>query len=429
MNEKHLQRYAEILVEHGAGLVPGQTLFVHAEAAHRDLALRVAEAAYDRGAGAVRFWVVDPLRHAQLMRRGRLEEIELGRFEEQRWFNDIVRHRGAVINLRGYEYPALGHQLSESHPEQHAVFTRATQAVSQVFHSHAINRGLCAWVVAGAVTPGWARQVFPHLDDGAAVDRLSELIFRFTFADRDDGLELAAARDRLLHARRRALDALEIREVRVTGGGTDLRVGLSPRARWLGGSKQAVSGQTFNANVPSLENFTTPDCRLTEGRFRATMPFRLRNGVLVQDLVMTFRGGRLEEFTASGGAEAFRSWIAVDEGARQLGEFALVAQDSPIAESGLFFEHTLFDENASAHVALGRAYATALADGPSLTSRQLAELGCNHSAIHTDVMFGSPEVSVTATRTNEGEVVLIDNGRWSERFLNAGDTGAPASAP
>jgi aminopeptidase len=418
MNEEHLRRYAEILVGHGAGLRAGQPLFIHTEAVHRDLALRVAEAAYDRDVGPVRFWLNDPLQHAQLVRRGRLEDIEMSRVAEHEWFNDIVRTRGAFIALRGDEVPALQEELSASHPEQHAAATRAAQSVVRYFHVYGVNRGLSPWVVAGAVSPGWARQVFPGLSDGAAVDRLSELVFRFAYADRADAHEAAAARDRLLHARRRELDALRIREIHVEGGGSDLRIGLSEKARWLGGSKQTAFGQTFNANVPSEENFTTPDRRRTDGRLRATMPFRPKNGVLVKDLVMRFANGRMVDFEAGEGGEAFERWIDVDEGARYLGEIALVAQDSAIARTGLFFEHTLFDENASAHVALGKAYATGLEGGSRMSAAELAAIGCNDSAIHTDIMFGSSEVTVVATQTKEGAVVLIENGRWTERFLD-----------
>lgn len=419
MKEKHLQRYAEILVEHGAGLRQGQTLFIHAEVAHRDLVRRIAEAAYDRDAGLVRTWLNDPLLQAQLVRHGRLEDVELGRAEEQTWYEDVVRARGAIISLRGDEYPSLQQELSAAYPESHAAFTRATNAVPRVFHLHGINRSLCPWVVAGAPCAGWAKQVFPGVDGDLALDRLAELVFGFTHADRDDAVELAAAKDRLLHARRRELDGLAIRELHIVGPGTDLRVGLSARARWLGGSKQTAAGQTFNANVPSEENFTTPDRRVTTGRVRATMPFRLKSGVLVKDLEMTFENGRLIHFEAGDGKEGFERWIDLDEGARHLGEIALVAQDSPIAESGVFFEHTLYDENASAHFALGKAYATALRGGEEMTGAERAELGVNESAIHTDIMVGSTEVTIVASRSAEGEVVLIENGRWTERFLEA----------
>lgn len=419
MNAQHLDRYAEILVRHGAGIREGQALYLHADIAHRDLALRVAEAAYDQGAGSVSFWMNDPRRQAQLIRRGRLEDIELSRESERQWFNEIVVRRGAMLSLRGDEDPTLMQELGDSHPEGHAAFNRGTTFVPKGFHAHGIHRNLCPWVVAGAPATGWAKQVFPDLEETAAVDRLAELIFRFTHADHADALERAAEKDRLLHARRRELDGLEIREVHVTGGGSDFYVGLSAKARWLGGSKTTADGQSFNANVPSEENFTTPDRRLTRGHFRATMPFRLRNGILVDGLEMSFEDGRVVDFDAKKGKEGFGRWLDTDDGARYLGEFALVGEDSPIAQSKTFFEHTLFDENASCHAALGSAYATCLEGGPEMSPSELEAIGRNDSVIHTDIMFGSTEVSVVATKSNEGEVVLIENGHWGERFLTA----------
>ncbi len=419
MNEQHLDRYARLLVEHGAGLCRDQQLFIRGEAAHRDLALRIAEAGYDLGASAVHIRLKDPLQQAQLIRRGREEQVALYHDANQRFLNDIVRSRSAVVSLAGDEYPALMPELARSHPERHTLFTGAAGVAAEGFRAYGINRGLCPWVVAGAVTPGWARQVFPELPEGEAVDRLAALIFQFTYADRDDAAQLAAAKDRQLHARRRLLNELQIREIRITGGGSDLTVGLCAEARWLGGSKETAFGQTFNANMPSEENFTTPDRRLTRGRLVATMPFRTHSGLLVKDLVLTFRDGRVVELEASEGREGFGRWLDSDDGARYLGEFALVGEDSSVARSGLFFEHTLFDENAWSHVAVGRAYASGLEGGTEMTSSELDAVGYNRSVIHTDLMFGSTEVTIVATRTSEGEVVLLDRGEWTERFLSA----------
>lgn len=416
MNEQHLERYARLLVEHGAGLQQDQQLFIRGEIAHRDLALRIAEAAYDLGAGAVHLRLKDPLEEAQLIRRARLEQLALFHDRNQVFLNDIVRSRSAVISLTGDEHPTLMPELARTHPERHALFTNAASVAAEGLRAFGINRNLCPWVVAGSATPGWAKQVFPDLPEAEATDRLAALIFQFTYADRDDAQQLALAKDRRLHARRRILNELGIREIRITGGGTDLTVGLSAKARWLGGSKKTAFGQSFNANVPSEENFTTPNRRLTQGRLVATMPFRTHSGLLVKDLVLTFRDGRVVELEASEGQEGFERWLDRDDGARYLGEFALVGQDSPIAQSGLFFEHTLYDENAWPHVAFGRAYSTALEDGVAMTPAELDAVGCNQSVIHTDVMFGSTKVAIVATQTREGEVVLINQGEWTERF-------------
>lgn len=416
-HETQRQRYASLLVNHGAGLASQQPLFIHGEVAHRDLALRVAEAAYDAGGGAVSFHLIDPLQRALIIRRGRPEEVELIHEEDRRWFNQLLSQRGALISLRGDEDPQLMANLAENYHSNHQLYSRCAGRARALFHTHGINRSLCPWVVAAAPTAAWAQQVFPHLEGDAAIDALYEVLFRFTYADQEDALNQCAARDRRLHARRRRLDELAIRELHIVGGDSDLRIGLTPEARWLGGSKQTASGQVFNANVPSEENFSTPDRRLTEGRLAATMPFRTKNGALIKDLVMIFEQGRVVEISASQGQDSFTDWIDSDAGARCLGEIALVGLDSPIAQSGLFFEHTLLDENASCHVALGKAYATCLQGGPSMSADELEALGCNDSMIHTDIMYGSSAVSITATQSARGEVPLIIDGQWCEPFL------------
>lgn len=418
MNDAQAARYADLLIQHGAGLRPNQPLYISGEVAHRELALRVAEAAYDHGASTVSFWLNDPQQMAQLIRRGRLEDIEVCHSREQTFLEEVVARRGAIISLRGHESPDLMPQIAREFPDRHAVYTRSSNRKGKVFLRHGVNRTLCPWVVAGAVTPGWARQVFPDAEPEAAVDLLWQQIYRFTCCDHPDAVERMSAKDRRLHARRRELNALQIREIRVQGGKTDLRVRFSALARWQGGSKQTIDGQTFNANVPSEENYTTPHRGGTEGLLAATMPFRTKSGLLVEGLVLEFSEGRVVHMEASRGEEGFRRWIDSDDGGRFLGEFALVGQDSPIAESGLFFEHTLFDENAWAHAALGQAYATALENGPKMSTRELQEAGCNASSIHTDIMFGSPEVDIIASDTREGEVALIQGGRWADRFLD-----------
>lgn len=416
MNEEHLNRYARLLVEHGAGLREGQDLYIRGEVAHRDLVHRIAEAAYARGAGAVHVKLKDPVIEGQLIRSGRQEQIALYHDRVACWLNDLVRTRSAVISLVGDEHPRLMPELAETHPEEHALFTRSASDAAGGLRIYGINKGLCPWVVAGCVTPAWARQVFPEASESEAVDRLWEHLFAFTHAAHEDAFERAAEKDRVLHARRALLDALEIRAIQVSGGGSDLRVGLTPKSRWLGGSKQTIFDQTFNANVPSEENFTTPDRRRTEGRLVATMPFRTKSGLLVEDLVLDFKGGRVVDFTAGKGRDGFERWLDSDDGARRLGEFALVGQDSPIARSGLFFECTLYDENAWSHAAIGQGYSTGIRGGEKMPAAELASLGCNRSMIHTDIMFGSPEVTITAVESTEGEVVLIDRGHWADRF-------------
>ncbi len=417
MNEEHFRRYAELLVKVGVNLRPGQPLYVYGQVAHRRLIALLTEVAYQSGSGAVETRLFDGLQRAALIRHGRIEDIELCHGTDHAWFHDIVRHGGAYICLAGRELPRLWDELADSHPERHAAYLRGFSAVTGGFYRFGLELRCYPWLTAACPTEGWARSVFPELPAAQAFDRLAELIFRFTGADQQDAFELAEAGDRLLKSRCRMLDELAITEIRVRGGGSDLRLVLAREARWQGGSQTTATGQTFCYNMPSEEVWTTPDRRGTEGRLVATRPFRFHGGPLIRDLVLDFRQGRVVRYDAGSGKDAFGRLLETDDGARRLGEFALVGEDSMIARSGLFFDEVIFDENASSHVALGQAYVPAIAGGESMDPRQIEALGVNPSRVHTDIMIGSPEVTIVATESREGEIVLIDRGRWARRFL------------
>jgi aminopeptidase len=202
------------------------------------------------------------------------------------------------------------------------------------------------------------------------------------------------------------------REIRITGGGNDLVVGLSEAARFRDAETTAADGRRFLVNVPSFEVFTTPDRRRTEGVLTASRPVCLPEGTAVEGLELEFRAGRLADFRARRGAAAFGRWLDVDDGARFLGEIALVGCDSPIGESATVFEQRLLDENAAAHVAVGFGYLGALRRGEDLTAQELDEIGLNRSAVHVDVPFGTSEVDVLATMSRRGEVPLLEKGLW-----------------
>ncbi len=416
MNEEHFQRYARILVRSGVGLRRKQPLYVYGQVAHRRLMALLTEVAYLAGCTVVETRLVDPLQQAALVRHGRIEAVELHHSEDQAWLHAMIRHGGAYICLLGPELPHLWDELASSHPERHAAYLRGLSAATAGMLRYGLERRSFPWLTAPCPTPGWARAVFPDLPAEEAFDRLAALIFSFTYADRERAARLTQERDRLLKARCRRLEELAIREIRVIGGGSDLRMALSDRARWLGGSETTAEGQCFFYNLPSVEVYTTPDRRSTEGRLAATRPFRFPGGPQVRDLVLDFRDGRVIDFDASSGRQAFSRRLETDDGARYLGEFALIGEDSAIARSGVFFDLVPLDENASSHVALGEGFAQAVAGGGS-GSRQLEELGVNRSTIHTDIMFGSRDVTVVASESREGEVVLLEQGRWAGRLL------------
>ncbi len=192
-------------------------------------------------------------------------------------------------------------------------------------------------------------------------------------------------------------------------------VGLSDRAIWKGGQERSTRGQWFEPNLPTEEVFTTPDFRRTAGHVRATRPFMI-NGRMIENLSAKFDGGAITGFVATGGADTFKAYIASDEGARRLGEVALVGIDSPVYRAGKVFREILFDENAACHIAVGQAYKFCIEGGTELDSAGAAAVGCNESAVHTDMMISNADVDVTATLYDGRSVVLLQAGEWTRDF-------------
>lgn len=413
MNHDHGNRYAELLVGHAAGLRPGQTVFIATSVDHREAALRVGEVASRLGARRVRYRHVDPLETEQLIRHGTLEQIHLYHVEVEAWFSEIIATGGVLIVLHAVDEPELIPELAQAHPRNYAIYTRGLMAAALAFQTRALVQRLCPVVNAPVPSLVWARRVFPELAENEAMARLAQFIFHVVDADQPDAIERAVARDRELKARAAALNRLGIREIRVTGGGNDLRVSVPDKARWRGGRFRTNAGQQFLPNVPTFEVFTNPDPHRTHGRLVASRPVPLGLGLLVKDLVLEFREGRVIDFQASEGGDPFGRWLATDDGSRSLGEFALVPGDSPIAQSGLLFGYYIFEENAASHVGLGLGLAACLPDSEGMSSQELRAAGCNQSTMHLDIPFGSPNVLILATQSRVGEVVLLAEGKWA----------------
>ena len=383
--EERLARYAELAVRVGANVQEGQTLFVLAHIDHTPLARAIAKAGYEAGATYVDVEYRDP--HV------RKAMIELGPDEaltySPEWRKTLARAGAgnALIATTGDPEPEL---LSDLDGERvgRARMTEVNEIVREQMVERSIN-----WTGIAYPTGGWAEQVFGEPD----VERLWESVAFCTRLDEPD--PVAAWRDHMarLESRAARLAALELDAIRYRGPGTDFTIGLLDNARWMSALFHTASGIEYVPNMPTEEIFTTPDCRRAEGTLRSTRPLALA-GDVVEGLQVTVRNGRIVDVEADKGADVIRGQLATDEHAAQFGEIALVDGTSRVGMTGTTFFDTLYDENATCHIAYGFGI-------PEVFDGDPGE-GMNVSTVHTDFMIGGPELEVDGL-TRAGESIPI----------------------
>ena len=404
-----LRIYADLLITVGLNVQPGQIVQISSEVIHRDLVVLLTELAYKKGAQFVNVDLIEPrVRRCRILHSAEEHLSFVPDFVELK-YRDLVDTTSANLRLLGSEDPDV---LADLDPAKVNISQLSLRRKISYFYDEGIGKSKVHWTVAAAATPGWASKLYPDLRPEKAEKQLWETIFRICRADQPNCIELWTKHNEQLIARGKHLTDLGIECLHFTGPGTDLRVHLSKKSLFRAGTDVSPRGVAFEANIPTEEVFTTPDCRKTNGSVRATRPF-LVNGKLVTDLEVEFRDGRITSFSASDGEDTFREYINSDEGAARLGEVALVGVDSPVYQSGEVFQEILYDENAACHIAIGSAYKFCLDGGDTMGPEELAAIGCNESKTHTDIMISSEEVDVVATTYDGKDVQLIQAGTWA----------------
>ena len=402
------KKYAKLVVEVGANVQKGQLVYIALDSYHREFARELVKAAYGCGAKYVHCDLGDPwFSRERLLQSEQTDLSYVPKFITHK-YEEAVDEHAALISIVGPEDPDV---LLGLDPQKVNSARKARYEARKKFYEKGIGCSEVQWTVAAAASQGWGRKIFPDLTPEEAESRLWEHLFSIARCDVADPVAAWKAIDTTLHNRANMLNSKKIKELHFQGEGTDLRVGLSPRALFKGGSDDSSQGVPFQANIPTEEVFTTPDCRLTDGYVTATRPFMV-NGVMIKDLRMTFQEGVLTEFEASEGTETLAAYISSDEGAKRLGEVALVGIDSPIFQSGVVFQEILLDENAACHIALGSAYTFCIEDGITSSKDELNALGVNESSVHTDIMISNENTRVTITDDTGESMIIIDGGKW-----------------
>ena len=401
MSRDRLQSLAQLAVEVGANVAEGQYVLVMGLVEHAPFARAIAEAAYDAGARYVDVSYIDQHVRRAMIEKGPDEALEWSPPWSVKRLDDLGDEHGALISITGDPEPEILADLDQ------ARVGRARPVKISEAHLRNVMESRINWTIVSYPNEGWAETVFGEPD----VDRLWQDVERAVRLDEPDPVAAWKAHIERLDARCVALNERRFDAIRFRGPGTDLLVGLNKSSRWASGSSETVFGRRHVPNVPTEEVFTTPDWRRTEGTVRSTMPLALP-GNIIRDLEVRFENGRVVDVKASTGEEYVRTQIAADEGAARLGEVALVDGTSRVGQIGHIFFNTLFDENATCHIAYGRGIAYCVDGSFELDEEAQLEAGVNQSTVHTDFMIGGPEVDVDGV-TESGEIVpLIHNDEW-----------------
>lgn len=411
--QQSLQKYADVAVRIGVGLRPGQRLTVRASVETAPFVREVVRAAYGAGARLVEvLWMDDQVERARfsLAPRDSFDELPTAIPDAllkagERGDGILSVHATDPKNLEGLDGALI------------AKNERARQTYLLPFSKRITGKEL-NWCVVAASIPAWAERVFP--DEGAyATARLWEEIFRTCRIDRPDPVKAWEEHVQDLARRSGFLNRKQYAALRFRGPGTDLTVGLPERHVWLGG--RSTTGGTkipFVANLPTEEVFTTPHRERVDGVVRATKPLAYM-GALIEDFELHFAKGRVTKLKAGRNEDVLRKLVETDEGASRLGEVALVPHGSPISASGILFYNTLFDENASSHIALGRSYRSCMEDTDDITDEEFMRRGGNESLAHVDFMIGAGAMDVDGVTKDGATEPVMRAGEWAQAAVSS----------
>ncbi len=408
MDNNLLEKYARLIVKTGINIQRNQTLVVFSPIECAPFTRIVAEQAYREGARDVVISWKDELCSKIRYIHGP-EEIFDEFPEWQKTFYLSYVHEGAAFLTISASDPEL---MKDVNPERIAKARKANNMALTEYREKLMSNQN-SWCVASIPTEAWAKKVFPDLPAEAAVERLWEAIFKTVRVDQEDPVDAWEIHKENLKKRMDFLNNKAFRLLYIkSGSGTDLKIELPEGHIWLGGSEYTKGGVEFIANMPTEEVFTLPKKTGVNGKVVSSRPLNY-NGNLIDQFSLTFEEGRVIDFTAEAGYETLKNLIEADAGARYLGEVALVPYDSPISNSNILFYNTLFDENASCHLALGKAYPVCIQNAENMSKEELETLGMNDSLVHEDFMIGTKDLEITGVTASGEEIPVFKQGNFA----------------
>ena len=407
MKKTVLKNYAKLIAKTGVNVKSGQDVIIRAELDQPEFVAYVAEECYRAGARNVRVeWSHQPVSRLNAIYQSENTLAEVAPWQEEK-LRDQSLSLPAVIYLESADPDGM------NGVDAHKVSSASMRRFPKIKPYRDAMENKYQWCIAAVAGKNWAKKVFPKEKNAqAAEEKLWEAILRCSRAE-GNPIGNWNEHNKNLSERCRILNGLHLKKLFYrSSNGTDLTVGLMSEGVFAGGGETTLSGRYFNPNIPSEEVFTTPRRGLAEGVVYSTKPLSYQ-GQLIENFHLRFADGKVTEAAAEKGEEVLKKMLAMDEGASYLGECALVPFDSPINESGLLFYNTLFDENASCHLALGRGFSMCVKDYENYSDEKIKELGVNDSMIHVDFMIGARDLSIEGETEDGARVAIFKNGNWS----------------
>ncbi|WP_077623522.1 aminopeptidase [Sediminibacillus massiliensis] len=409
-HQEQLEKYAKLAIQTGVNLQEGQGLILNAPVESAEFARMVVKEAYHAGAENVHIeWGDDDVTYMK-MKHAPMEVLENFPKWRAEGLEEMVKDGYALLTIYGTN-PDL---LKDIDGDRIAAVNKASGEALSEYRDYIMNDKV-RWSIVGYPTLAWAEKVFPDLPTAEAQEKLWEEIFRISRVDKADPVQAWADHNETLRQAREYLNKKQYKQLVYKAEGTDLTIDLPERHIWHGGSAVSSDGAAFNPNMPTEEVFTMPHKYGVNGTVKSTKPLSY-GGNLIENFTLTFKDGKVTDFSAEQGEDTLKHLLDTDEGSRRLGEVALVPHESPISKSGIIFFNTLFDENASCHLALGKAYPTNIENGPALSEDEMDQKGVNDSINHEDFMMGASDLDIDGITADGNAEPIFRNGSWAITF-------------
>lgn len=409
MNKENLlKKYAKLAIYQGVNVQKNQTLVISSPIECAKFTRMLVEEAYIKGAKEVVVQWNDELTGKLKYKYSPMEVFET----VPEWVKESrlsYAKEGACFLSISASDPEL---LKDVDPKKVATFRKASSIASREFSSRLMSNEN-AWSIVSIPTVGWAKKVFPSVSEDEAVEKLWDAIFKIVRVDSQDPVKAWEEHKNTLKKNMDFLNSKRFKSLHYTNSlGTDLIIQLPEKHLWAGGAEFTQDGTEFIANMPTEEIFSMPKKTGVNGKVVSSMPLNY-GGNLINNFSLTFKDGKVVDFSAEEGYETLKNLLDTDEGAKYLGEVALVPYNSPISNSNIIFFNTLYDENASCHLAFGKAYSLCIKDGEKMSEEELLKEGANDSLTHVDFMIGTKDLQITGTTYDNEKFDIFVNGNWA----------------